>query len=91
VSLDGLVPAERVADTVAATLRAATAARVPRDVASTRLGMAALRLARHAPSTLDRAVAARLSTIFRRGRYAGAELAAGLRERLSAGGKERHA
>jgi NAD(P)-dependent dehydrogenase (short-subunit alcohol dehydrogenase family) len=91
VSLDGLVPAERVADTVAATLRAATAARVPRDVASTRLGTAGLRLARHAPSTLDRAVAAQLGTILRRGTYAGAELAAGLRERLSAGGKEMHA
>ena len=91
VSLDGLVPAERVADTVAATLRAATAARAPRDVASTRLGTAALRLARHAPATLDRAVAARLGTILGRGTYAGAELAAGLRERTSAGGKERHA
>jgi NAD(P)-dependent dehydrogenase (short-subunit alcohol dehydrogenase family) len=91
VSLDGLVPAERVADTVAATLRAATAARAPRDVASTRLGAAALRLARHAPSTLDRAVRARLGTVLGRGTYAGAELAAGLRQRLGAGGKERHA
>jgi hypothetical protein len=43
------------------------------------------------PSTLDRAVAARLGTILRRGTYAGAELAAGLRERLSADGKEMHA
>ena len=85
------MPAERVANTVAAALRAATAARVPRDVASTRLGTAALRLARHAPSALDRAIAARMSTILRRGAYAGAELATGLRERLSADGKEIHA
>ena len=91
VSLDGLVPAALLAGAVAAALRAATAARVPREVASTRLGTAALRLARHAPAALDRAVAARLGTTLRRGTYAGAELAAGLRERLSAGGKEKHA
>lgn len=83
VSLDGLVPAERVSDTVAAVLRAAAAERPPRDVASTALGTAALRLARHAPGLVDRAVGARLSSLIRRGTYAGAELAAGLRDRLS--------
>ena len=91
VSLDGLVPAERVRDTVTTVLRAATAARPPRDVASTRLGTAALRLARHAPAVLDRALAARMGATMRRGTYAGAELAAGLRTRLNSQGKETRA
>jgi len=91
VSLDGLVPAERVTDTVTAVLRAATAARPPRDVASTRLGTAALRIARHAPGALDRALSARMAATMRRGTYAGAELATGLRTRLRAQGKEHRA
>jgi hypothetical protein len=78
-------------DTVTAVLRAATAARPPRDVASTRLGTAALRIARHAPGALDRALSARMAATMRRGTYAGAELATGLRTRLRAQGKEKRA
>src|ERR1700761_730242 len=47
VSLDGLVPAEAVRDTVLTAVSAAAAARPPRDVASTRPGTAARQLARH--------------------------------------------
>ena len=65
VALDGLVPAERVRDTVLTVVRAAAAARPPRDVASTPLGTAAFRLARHAPGLLDRAVAARVRDMTR--------------------------
>jgi NAD(P)-dependent dehydrogenase (short-subunit alcohol dehydrogenase family) len=83
VALDGLVPAEQVSDTVVAVLRAATATRAPRDVASTALGTVALRLARHAPGLVDRAVGARLAAVIRHGTYAGAELADGLRDRLN--------
>jgi NAD(P)-dependent dehydrogenase (short-subunit alcohol dehydrogenase family) len=91
VALDGLVPAERVSDTVMTVLRAATASRAPRDVASTAFGTVALRLARHAPGLVDRAVGMRLAAAVRRGAFAGAELADSLRERLSPGGKETRA
>lgn len=81
VALDGLAPAEQVRDTVLTVVRSAAAARPPRDVASTPLGTAALRLARHAPGLLDRAVAARVRDLTRGGTFAAAPLAAGLRER----------
>lgn len=81
VALDGLVPAERVRDTVLTVLRSAAAARPPRDVASTPLGAVAFRLARHAPGLLDRAVAARLRAMARGGAFAAAPLADGLRDR----------
>lgn len=81
VALDGLVPAERVRDTALTVVRSAAAARPPRDVASTPLGTAALRLARHAPGLLDRAVAARVRSMTRGGTFAAAPLADGLRER----------
>jgi hypothetical protein len=71
VALDGLVPV----------ISAAAAARAPRDVASTSAGTAALRLGRHAPGLVDRAVAARTGRLARGGRFSGAALAAGLRER----------
>jgi len=86
VGLDGLAPAESVRDTVLTVVRAAAARTAPRDVASTRTGTAALRLARHAPGLLDRAVAARLHGVVRTKKFDGAELAAGWRERLGASG-----
>jgi NAD(P)-dependent dehydrogenase (short-subunit alcohol dehydrogenase family) len=86
VPLDGLAPAESVRDTVLTVVRAAAARTAPRDVASTRAGTAALRLARHAPGLLDRAVAARLHGVVRTKKFDGAELAAGWRERLGAPG-----
>jgi NAD(P)-dependent dehydrogenase (short-subunit alcohol dehydrogenase family) len=88
VALDGLVPAERVRHTVLTVLRSAAATRPPRDVASTPLGAAALRLARHAPGLLDRAVAARVRGMTRRDTFATAPLADGLRERHRATRKE---
>lgn len=81
VALDGQVPAERVRDTVLTVVRSAAAARPPRDVASTPLGTATLRLARHAPGLLDRVVAARVRDLALGGTFAAAPLAAGLRER----------
>jgi NAD(P)-dependent dehydrogenase (short-subunit alcohol dehydrogenase family) len=84
VPLDGLVPAESVRDTVLTVVRAAAATSAPRDVASTRAGTAAFRLARHVPGLLDRAVAARLRHLVRTHAFEGAVLAAGLRERHGA-------
>jgi NAD(P)-dependent dehydrogenase (short-subunit alcohol dehydrogenase family) len=81
VGLEGLAPAECVRDTVLAVVRAGAEPRPPRDVASTRAGTVALRLARHAPDLLDRAVAARLGRLVRAQGLAGADLAAGLRQR----------
>ncbi len=85
VALDGLVPAEDIRDTVLTVVGAAAARNAPRDVASTRAGTAAFRLARHAPGLLDRALAARLRQLVRTPAFEGAELAAGLRERHGAG------
>ena len=86
VALDGLVPAETVRDTVLTVVRAAAARGASRDVASTRTGTAAFRLARHAPGAVDRAVAVRLHRLVRTQAFGGAELAAGLRARLGAAG-----
>jgi NAD(P)-dependent dehydrogenase (short-subunit alcohol dehydrogenase family) len=81
VSLDGLVPAERIRDTVLTAVSAAAAARPPRDVAATGPGTGARLLARHAPGLLDRAVAARVGRLARHDQFSGAALAAGLRDR----------
>jgi NAD(P)-dependent dehydrogenase (short-subunit alcohol dehydrogenase family) len=81
VSLDGLVPAERVRDTVLTAVSAAAADHPPRDVAATGPGTAARHLARHAPGLLDRAVAARVGRLARHDTFSGAALAAGLRDR----------
>ena len=78
VALEGLVPAESVRDTVLAVVRAGAERSAPRDVASTRAGAAALRLARYAPGLLDRALAARLRYLVRTQGFEGAELAVGL-------------
>ena len=58
---------------------------MPRETLRSLIGRSALAAA------LDRAIAARMSTNLRRGAYAGAELATGLRERLGADGREIHA
>lgn len=88
VALDGLVPAEHVRDTALTVVRSAAAPRPPRDVASTPLGTAALRLARHAPGLLDRAVAARVRSMTRGDTFAAAPLADGLRERHQPAGRK---
>ena len=84
VALDGLVPAESIRDTVLAVVRAGAERTPPRDVASTRTGAVTLRVARHAPGLLDRAVAARLRLALRTHEIAGSGLAAGLRGRHGA-------
>jgi len=81
VALEGLAPAESVRDTVLTVVRAGAARSAPRDVASTRAGAAAFRLARHAPALLDRVVAARLRYLVTSPGLEGADLAAGLRQR----------
>jgi NAD(P)-dependent dehydrogenase (short-subunit alcohol dehydrogenase family) len=81
VTLDGLVPAESVRDTVLTVVRAGADRTPPRDVASTRAGAATLRLARHAPGLVDRAVAARVRFALRTRQFDGAALAAGLLKR----------
>jgi NAD(P)-dependent dehydrogenase (short-subunit alcohol dehydrogenase family) len=86
VALDGLVPAESVRDTVLTVARAAAARSAPRDVASTGVGTAAFRLARHAPGLVDRAVAAHLNRAVRARAFDGAGVAVGMRERLGASG-----
>lgn len=89
VALDGLVPAERVRDTVMTVVRAAVAPRPPRDTASTPLGSAALRIARHAPRLTDRVTSARVLKLIGAGHFADAPLAAGLRERHQRSGHPR--
>jgi len=84
VGLEGLAPAESVRDTVLAVVRAGAQPRAPRDVAATRAGTAAFRLARHAPDLLDRAVAARMRLLMRTQDLKGADLATGLRQRHEA-------
>lgn len=84
VTLDGLVPAESVRDTVLTVVRAGADRTPPRDVASTRAGAAALRLARHAPGLVDRAVAARVRFALRTRQIDDAGLAAGLHKRHGA-------
>jgi NAD(P)-dependent dehydrogenase (short-subunit alcohol dehydrogenase family) len=81
VSLDGLVPAERRRDTVLTVVRAAAAARPPRDTASTPLGQGMLRLSRHAPRLIDRIVATQTGRLVRNGQFATAQLSEGLIKR----------
>lgn len=81
VGLEGLAPAESVRDTVLTVVRAGAEHKPPRDVASTRAGTVAFRLARHAPAALDRALAARMGRLARGRDLETADLAAGLRHR----------
>ena len=91
VTLDGLVPAESVRDTVLTVVRAGAARRAPRDVAATRTGVAAFLIARHAPGLLDQAVAARLRGVLGTPDFDGAALAVGLRQRWGADARAAHA
>lgn len=84
VSLDGLVPAEQVRDTVLTVLRAAAAGTPARDLASTAVGTAALRLTRHAPGLIDRIAAIEIAELVRTGELAGGPITRGLRERHGA-------
>ena len=71
-------PLEAVVGTV---VRACSAARVRRDVATTRAGAAQLFFARHLPGLVDRVIARRVREQAAAGAFDRAELAAGLRER----------
>ncbi len=84
VSLDGLVSAEGVRDTVLTVVRAGVAPSAPRDTASTRAGAVAFALARHAPGLLDRAVAARQRHLVQTQALEGVGLASGLCQRHGA-------
>jgi NAD(P)-dependent dehydrogenase (short-subunit alcohol dehydrogenase family) len=84
VGLEGIAPAESVRDTVLAAVRAGAEHSPPRDVASTRAGSVAFRLARHVPALLDRAVAARMHRLARARHFGDADLAAGLGRRHGA-------
>lgn len=81
VSLDGLVPAEEVRDTVRAVLRAAAARRPPRDVASTGLGQAGLRVSRHMPRAVERLVGLQVAALAHTAHFGDAPLAKGLNQR----------
>ncbi|MGH3343091.1 MAG: SDR family NAD(P)-dependent oxidoreductase [Carbonactinosporaceae bacterium] len=87
VSLDGTVPVESADHVVRAVLRAVTARRAPRDLATSLPTRAAVALGRHAPSLLDAAVRARLRRRLASGPLATAPLAAGLRRRNLDGGE----
>ncbi|MGC4807847.1 SDR family NAD(P)-dependent oxidoreductase [Micromonospora sp. DT233] len=78
LSLDGVSRPEPVAGVVAAILRAATARRAPRDVATTGRGRLELALARHAPALADRLVRRTVAARVAAGGFDGAPLAAGL-------------
>ncbi|CAM3948829.1 SDR family NAD(P)-dependent oxidoreductase [Nocardiopsis rhodophaea] len=81
VCLDGLVPAERVRDTVMTAVRAAAVARPRRDLASTDLGTAVLRFTRSWPGATDRLAAVQIADLARSGHFGDAEIARGLHER----------
>ncbi|MGW0606795.1 SDR family NAD(P)-dependent oxidoreductase [Streptomyces sp. NPDC002640] len=78
LSLEGMSSYEPLDGVVDAVLRAATAARAPRDVATTRRGAVELWLARHLPSVTDRIVARTLAGRVRSGAFEGADLASGV-------------
>lgn len=78
LSLDGVSRPESVRGVVAAVLRAATARRAPRDVATTRRGRLELALARHAPGVADRLVRRAVAARIAAGDLDAAPLAAGM-------------
>ncbi|WP_151772507.1 SDR family NAD(P)-dependent oxidoreductase [Streptomyces abyssomicinicus] len=78
LSLEGMSSYEPLDGVVDAILRAATAARAPRDVATTRRGAVELWLARHLPSVTDRIVARTLAGRVGAGAFEGAEPASGV-------------
>ncbi|MGC4790380.1 SDR family NAD(P)-dependent oxidoreductase [Micromonospora sp. DT178] len=81
LSLRGVSRPEPVQGVVAAILRAATARRAPRDVATTRRGRLELALARHAPTLADRLVRRTVAARVAAGDLDAAPLAAGMLRR----------
>ncbi|MER7417038.1 SDR family oxidoreductase [Micromonospora peucetia] len=81
LSLEGVSRPEPVQGVVAAILRAATARRAPRDVATTRRGRLELAFARHAPTLADRLVRRTVATRIAAGDLDAAPLAAGMLRR----------
>ncbi|WP_262284162.1 SDR family oxidoreductase [Micromonospora sp. MA102] len=78
LSLSGVSRLEPVEGVVAAILRAATARRAPRDVATTARGRLELALARHAPALADRLVRRTVAGRVAAGDLDAAPLAAGM-------------
>ncbi|MFC7550273.1 SDR family NAD(P)-dependent oxidoreductase [Plantactinospora sp. GCM10030261] len=78
LSLDGVSRFEPLDGVVAAILRAASAPRAPRDVATTRRGRLEMALARHAPALADRLVRRTVRTRIAAGDLDAAPLAAGM-------------
>jgi NAD(P)-dependent dehydrogenase (short-subunit alcohol dehydrogenase family) len=84
ISLEGLVPAERVED-AAGTIVRAVLGPPARDLATTRRGAAGYALLRLAPRGLvDRAITRRMRQAIARGNFDGSELAGDLCERIAA-------
>lgn len=81
LSMEGSVRAERVSDIAGRVLDVLGRKRPPRDVAGTRLGQVELRLARHLPGLVDRAVRGQVRRQIAGGRYDGVPLARGLVQR----------
>ncbi|MFG2164794.1 SDR family NAD(P)-dependent oxidoreductase [Micromonospora chersina] len=81
LSLSGVSRLEPVEGVVAAILRAATARRAPRDVATTARGRLELVLARHAPALADRLVRRTVAGRIAAGDLDAAPLAAGMLRR----------
>ncbi|MEU7590536.1 SDR family NAD(P)-dependent oxidoreductase [Micromonospora sp. NPDC049230] len=81
LSLRGVSRPEPVEGVVAAILRAATARRAPRDMATTRRGRLELAVGRHAPALADRLVRRTLAARLAAGDLDAAPLAAGMRRR----------
>ncbi|GGO29374.1 SDR family NAD(P)-dependent oxidoreductase [Micromonospora parathelypteridis] len=81
LSLRGVSRPEPVDGVVAAILRAATARRAPRDVATTRRGRLEMAVGRHAPALADRLVRRTLAARLAAGDLDAAPLAAGMLRR----------
>lgn len=80
VSLEGIVPAEKLDDAVRTLVRAALGSRPARDLATTRRGTVSYALLRLAPRGLvDRAMAVHMRRAVRRGHFDNAAIAATLR------------
>jgi short-subunit dehydrogenase len=83
LSLEGMSQYEPLNGVVDALMRAITATKPLRDVATTRRGAVELALARHLPSVADRVVSRNLAKRIRSGALAGAPLAQGLVSRYT--------
>ncbi|WP_345584705.1 hypothetical protein [Streptomyces prasinosporus] len=71
---------------MSAVVSAVTAARAPRDVATTRRGRIEMALARHAPALADRVVRRTVAARLAAGAFDRAPLAEGLRRRAGRAG-----